>query len=231
MAKILNTESCWKEIKKIISDANKFIVLISPYIGSCDIVSLVNNRKNNTYLQLFTLEPQFQSYRGSVNKTLVALSLLPNVKVRLTNNDIHAKCYFNENEVLLCSLNLSNIDKLEFGVLISREWDSSLFLDTMKLVNEICFMAGMEPESLDKLSNHRSGYCIRCRKSIDLNISFPYCSDCFSFNDSFDYCSLSYTMEKYCHFCGRRHASYRNFPMHYNCYHEYIDLMNKFGSN
>lgn len=230
MAKILNTDESWSAIEHIIEDANDFIVLISPFLGNKDILSLVNKRRDNIYLQLFTLEPSKQKkFISDVSKTICKLEKLPNIKVHYGNVDFHAKCYFNEKEVLITSMNLSNIVNIEFGVLVSKEWDKSLFADTMRLVNNICEKFGMFEESAIELSNRRLGFCIKCGKSIDLDLYQPYCELCLVNYNPYDYRNGYYRKECKCHWCGSSFDSSKDYPMHRSCYYNYKKFISGIG--
>ncbi len=60
-----------------------------------------------------------------------------------------------------------------------------------------------------------SGYCIRCKKSIDLNPNKPHCSDCYK--EWRIYSNPEYT-EKYCHACGKPNKGNVIKPVCYSCY-------------
>jgi len=67
-----------------------------------------------------------------------------------------------------------------------------------------------------KSNNVRSGgYCMRCKKSIELNPEKPLCSDCYK--EWKIYSNPEYT-EKYCHGCGKPNKGSLLKPVCYDCY-------------
>lgn len=222
MAKVLNDEGSWEAINFIVSAAKKFVVLISPFIGSKDILSLISQRDNdNVYVQLFTYPPEKQNekYRANVEDTIKALNNLENVIVRYNSNEFHTKCYFNEEYMLISSMNLSHYNSnCEMSVLLSKEWDKGLFEDALRYVNDICRLFGMNEEDLSNIENHKLGYCIRCGEKIDFDMTSPYCNNC-----AFDWYfagGWGGYIENYCHCCGKEHSSSLFRPLHKSCYYK-----------
>ena len=206
MAKILDTDSCKSQIEKLICEANDLIGLISPYIGDSgddfnDLISLISKRKSDDVcVKLFTIMPKNQRNSQEVLRIINKLERMHNVEVYCNSNDFHAKCYFNENEVLITSMNLSNRSKLEIGVLISKEWDSSLYLNSMRLVNEICKQMGLRPTKVNELKKEVRGYCIRCKGRIPYDPNRPLCDMCYSI---WSFYFNPFYVENYCHKCGK----------------------------
>ncbi|MBV6492454.1 MAG: hypothetical protein LDLANPLL_00448 [Turneriella sp.] len=62
---------------------------------------------------------------------------------------------------------------------------------------------------------HNSGYCIRCKKSIELSPDKPLCSECYK--EWKAYSNPDY-VEKYCHSCGKPNKGSIVKPVCYNCY-------------
>ncbi len=70
------------------------------------------------------------------------------------------------------------------------------------------------PESSKKVS---SGFCIRCKEKLDLNLEHPLCRKCYS--EWSKYKNPDYK-EKYCHSCGKSHETSILKPVCYNCFKE-----------
>lgn len=60
-----------------------------------------------------------------------------------------------------------------------------------------------------------SGYCIRCKKSIELKPEKPLCSDCYK---EWRIYSNSEYAEKHCHSCGKPNKGSMLKPVCYDCY-------------
>ena len=66
-----------------------------------------------------------------------------------------------------------------------------------------------------KPRNKQTGYCIRCKKHIPLDVKQPLCHDCWEKwnihkNDSY--------REKFCHTCGKAYATTKTHPQCASCY-------------
>lgn len=62
------------------------------------------------------------------------------------------------------------------------------------------------------------GFCIRCKKTIKLEPSAPYCYACFKVWNKFQNSDYE---EKYCHFCGGEISTSMKKPACYDCYKEH----------
>ena len=125
VAKFLTTKACSSEIEEMVRQAGEIIWLISPYIK-------IDGR----------LKERLQARdRAGVDMRLVYgkkelrkresewLNSLDSLEIRYRAN-LHAKCYMNENEALITSLNLyeySQINNDEWGILVSRTDDEELY--------------------------------------------------------------------------------------------------------
>ncbi|PYE39615.1 phospholipase D family protein [Psychrobacter fozii] len=74
--------------------------------------------------------------------------------------NLHAKCYLNENECIITSLNLyefSQVNNNEMGVLIYRNEDSKLYADTYEEAQRIIRISDEVRMSLEKVTEIESG--------------------------------------------------------------------------
>jgi hypothetical protein len=75
----------------------------------------------------------------------------------------------------------------------------------------------VEPPKTDfqRSVKNDSGYCIRCKDEIELNVKIPYCKKCYkSWNR---YKDKKY-VEKHCHDCGKSNKSTLLKPICYDCF-------------
>ena len=122
MVKFLTTTNTSAKIVKIIKQANKELTLITPYIKLAqtfyDRLIEADNRKVNIRLVYGKKERLKQEDFDKIKK-------LKHVGLYFCEN-LHAKCYFNENLMVLTSMNLlefSQTNNREMGVQIKREDD------------------------------------------------------------------------------------------------------------
>lgn len=154
--------------------------------------------------------------------------------------NLHAKCFLNESEALITSMNLyefSQVNNEEMGVVVSKETDPTLYAavyeEAMRLIrvsDEIRVtvekVAKKETPPTDrvptrsrsKVSAPQKGVCIRCNAEIAANPSRPYCNDCYRIWQQYE--NTDYK-EKHCHICGVANESTLNKPTCYTCYRKY----------
>jgi phosphatidylserine/phosphatidylglycerophosphate/cardiolipin synthase-like enzyme len=155
-------------------------------------------------------------------------------------DNLHAKCYLNENTAIIASMNLyqhSEQNNWEMGVKIDKAGDPALYDDVYqhimllinastkhekKLINFGNIMSqasyvGSKLKKVGKIAMTNSCYCIRCGKSIDYNKDKPLCPSCFKSWSR--YMDKSYA-EKYCHYCGKVNKTSFNKPFCMDCYKE-----------
>lgn len=135
MAEFLTTSEITVRLESMIGDAKNSLVLISPYLS-------VNERlRNRIEDKARSGVPVYIIYRHREQSSEVNewLDSLTNVETRFCEN-LHAKCYLNEREAILTSMNLyefSQINNYEMGVLISKRTDPRLFENIVSEVKHI----------------------------------------------------------------------------------------------
>lgn len=117
MAKFLNTHLAYGEIEKITANANRDLVLISPYIqiSSQFLERLKDVDRKNFKIILVCREEDLKG------EEKINLRLLKNLELRYLK-DLHAKCYYNEESMVITSLNLydySQQNNHEMGILLN----------------------------------------------------------------------------------------------------------------
>ena len=139
----------------------------------------------------------------------------PGIEIRFLKN-LHAKCYLNEKEALLTSMNLhefSQENNAEMGILVSKEKDRQLY-DGIHEQAMIWKKASrcIETEDSGELSRR---FCIRCKGDIPDNRDVPFCGRHWKTWNRFkneDY------PEEYCHYCGNEYETTKSKPLCRACF-------------
>ncbi|MFC1955189.1 phospholipase D family protein [Chloroflexota bacterium] len=240
MVAFLNKDRAYSAIVDIVIKAGDELVLISPYIKiPSDLLERLKYRDNKGVRTIIVcredeLKPEVKA----------ELKQLKNLELRF-DEDLHAKCFYNEGSMVITSLNLyehSQQHNREMGILLNLNEEPDVFKEALDEAEFIVgrakrdstmrsFLSGIvkeakvaidsspseEPKRTKTPSRAKlSGYCIRCRKNIKLDLKAPYCPDCYSvwakYKDT-DY------KEKYCHKCGKPNkATTMKRPVCVSCY-------------
>ena len=231
MATFLTRKGIVFHLDRIIEEADKELVLISPYIkADNETKNLLKDKTRATTIHVIygkkELMPAEKSFLDSLG---IATSFLKN---------LHAKCYLNENEALLTSMNLYQFSQEhndEMGILVSRQDDEELYEAIHRQAMRWKTASGeIEPASKGQVNpaatrnrakpsrtpqhKPRDGFCIRCRGVIAANPEQPYCRRCYARWKRYE--NNSYK-EKHCHTCGNKHAATRIKPLCGDCYTRY----------
>jgi hypothetical protein len=211
MGTFLTTHGTAFHIEQIIAQARARLVLICPYLQ----------------LSKTLLERLQDADRNGVKTTLVygkselsrdqqgALQQLRGLTLYFLQN-LHAKCYFNEKQMVITSMNLyefSEKTNREMGVLV--ESTESVYEDAVKEARSIVAAATGEHGTRPK--DDDPGFCIRCSKRIAYDPDVPYCERCGEVWSQFE--NENYR-EEYCHSCGRAAETRMNRPLCSRCYRE-----------
>lgn len=233
MAEFLATEGVSHALAEIVKRAQERLVLISPYLRlNAPIRDLIEAKKNSPRIEIHMVCRENQLLQGEKD-WLESMSF---VKTYICKN-LHAKCYLNENEALVTSMNLtadSQVNNYEMGILVSREEDSKLYDDisdgsrTIVRSSEVSRETSHEstqptPEMPDKV------FCIRCKE--ESKPFFPrrrYCSSCYAdwlqFSEKLPDEEAFNHKEKYCHVCGTEYPATRRYPACNDCFKKYPDF-------
>lgn len=218
MAKFINTRKAVSEIEDLIKNAGEKLILVSPYLKlSKDFKELLTYR--NSKDKITTVIFGKQELNPNEMKFLQGLRFV----ILKYNEDLHAKCYVNDDKMIITSLNLyefSMANNKEMGVLIDKndDADKQLFEDAFKEVDYINQTSQRfelsEPKTITlkqdesksskeknsiSIANAQSGYCIRTGAEITFNIEKPMSYDAYK---SWSKYSDPEYAEKYCHFSG-----------------------------
>lgn len=218
MAKFINTKKAVSEIDELIRNAGERLILISPYLKlSKDFKELLTYR--NSKDKITTVIFGKQELNPDEMKFLQSLRFV----ILKYNEDLHAKCYVNDDKMVITSLNLyqfSMANNKEMGVLIDKNdpADIQLYNDAfaeVDFINETSqrFELNAPIPSNPKQSENKTskdkpsinatgkqtGYCIRTGKEIPFNVERPLSYEAFKKWNEHNNPEFP---EKFCHFSG-----------------------------
>ena len=244
MVEFLRTAAVSYHLEKIVNEAEDWLVIISPYIK-------VNSRIQN-YIQdkcweyllktnvdhpldvviIYrhgTQDPELEEWFHSLPYTLAGFC-----------EDLHAKCYLNEKEALVTSMNLydySQINNYEMGILVSSDTEPELYGQIESevrrirtVMTEVHFDDGeieehWKKEHLFTASDAEPeivlpeyGFCLRCGTEILCSLDKPYCNSHYRTwarfkNENYE--------ENHCHTCGEEHDTSMAKPLCLSCFRKY----------
>ena len=119
MAKFLTTTGISYRLEEIIKTAEERLVLISPFLRVNERIKELLEDKDRLKMDVRVIYGKNQLQPEENNW----LESMASIRTSYCKN-LHAKCYLNENEALLTSMNLyefSQVNNNEMGILISRE--------------------------------------------------------------------------------------------------------------
>lgn len=241
MVEFLDTNATSSELSKMISRSKEKLYLVSPYLQMSDKIKIMIQQaeKESPDIDIKVL------YRSDKNSEIndkdmdFLLKQLDNASIYSLDN-LHAKCYLNEDSAIVTSMNLyqhSQENNWEMGIKIDKSDDSVLYADTIRHIS-LLFNAGKKYEKkiidfgevanktkrartilkkAGKIAIPNSCYCIRCGKGINYDMDKPLCPACFKSWQR--YKDKSY-QEKYCHYCGKANKTSFGKPLCRDCYKE-----------
>jgi phosphatidylserine/phosphatidylglycerophosphate/cardiolipin synthase-like enzyme len=223
MAKFLDTTGISYHLQQLINNSEEKLILISPYLKINDRIKQCLEEKDKFKIDIRLIYGKSELQPTEHNW----LKSLRSIRTSFCK-DLHAKCYLNENEAIITSMNLydfSQVNNYEMGIYIQKDKDGELYSDTYKEVarlirvsDEIKVTVLSVPNISEKPAKSVStttGYCIRCHSEIKLNPMVPYCKACYSTWKKYE--DNEYE-EKFCHVCGKSNKSTLIRPSCYECY-------------
>lgn len=237
MAGFLTTSGTSFQIERIMIDAKKELVLISPYLklSKTFFERLQDASKKGVLVKIIFGKDELKSSEEKQIKSL------ENIELYFSEN-LHAKCYYNEFEMVITSMNMyefSEKNNREMGVHITQQTDRRAFIDAVSeaqsiLNNSTCrfksenirvnvnkaiaqFDKNKKPMDKSSVSNGKNGMCIRCGNDIILNPFQPLCDKCFK---SWSYFGNVDFIEKVCHKCGKPMEPSFARPLCFECFKE-----------
>ena len=136
MAKFLDGSGVQSALTEIIKNAESELYIIAPYLK---ISQQTQNYLKNTDKQNIRFKIISRSGAEIQPDNLNFLNELIHAEVKLCDN-LHAKCFLNEKEGLITSMNLhehSQTHNWEMGIRFSKSEDSTIYTDTLKEIKLI----------------------------------------------------------------------------------------------
>lgn len=239
MAGFLNRTGINYHLEQIIKDAEEHLWIISPFLKINPGIKELLEDRDRFKIDIRVIYGK-NELRPEEKQWLASMA---SIRTSFRSN-LHAKCYLNEKEALLTSMNLyefSQVNNDEMGILVSREQDAALFSkiieesrrimrgseeirETVATINAFDDPAVIPTPPTERATVHKpqTGFCIRCKTTVPPNPVEPYCNSCFRTWNRFknpDY------EEKHCHTCGTETASSMAKPVCLSCYRKYRDVL------
>ena len=187
MPKLLTTKHVSAAIEELITSCTEKLVLISPYWQLSN--SLLNRLKDASQrgVQITIVYGKEELKQAELEK----IHKIKNAKIYFCEN-LHAKCYYNENFAIISSMNLhefSEKNNIELGIALFKGADQTLY---NAIITETEYI-------INKESVPEYGHCIRCGCEIPFDPTHPMCYNCYQIWNN--YKNPVYT-ETFCHKCG-----------------------------
>ncbi len=230
MAKFLDTTGVSNELAQIIKGAKEKLIIISPYLQISDRFKEMLEDQDRMKLDIriiygkSELQPQENNW----------LKSLKSVRTSICKN-LHAKCYLNEKEALLSSMNFyefSQMNNNEMGIVVNKAEDVQLYNDINEEARRLIRISEEVKVTVEKVVpkeeiKNGKGHCIRCEAEIKLDPTHPYCADCYKKWKEFE--DETYVEKKgYCHICGESNESSMEKPACAKCYKKNKSLFKDF---
>lgn len=235
MAKFLDTTGVSYHLQQLINQSQDTLILISPYLKINERLRQSLDDKDRMKIDIRVVYGKNELQPDQINW----LKSLKSVRTSFCEN-LHAKCYLNESEAIVTSMNLyefSQVNNQEMGIYVTKADDPQLYDEIYNEARRLIRISDEVRLSVEKIveaevktaertgdkkaANGEKGVCIRCKKEIALNPSAPYCVECYKSWKKYE--NYSY-QEKYCHICGKDNVSTINKPVCIDCYKQHKEL-------
>ncbi len=243
MVQFLTTTGISYRLEDIIKTATECLVIISPFLKVNDRLKELFEDRDRMKIDIRVIYGK-NELQSEENNWLESMT---SVRTSFHKN-LHAKCYMNEKEALLTSMNLyefSQVNNSEMGLLISRDDEPELYEqireESMRILmaseeirvtvaeveateDDRCRsgMKGARRNFKPTLETPNRGVCIRCKDDISANPTQPYCKRCYASWKRYE--NKDYE-DKYCHICGKEHVATLLKPLCLVCYRKYKDVL------
>ena len=223
MVEFLTTSGINASVQTIIRKAKQKLVLVSPYLK---LPKILLERLQNADERIKEIVIVYGKDELNLNEWN-NVNKLKNLSLYFYK-DLHAKCYYNENSMIISSMNLHDYSiqaNREMGVLIEYKEDITLYEEAEHEVQEIIRNSELvkrkiESKSIEKIEyTKKNGFCIDCKERIPLNSDKPYCYTCFMI---WNFHRDPEVEESFCHQCGLIYKSTILKPLCISCYKQSI---------
>ena len=241
--KFLTTKEVSVSIHNIIKEAKKDLYIISPYLRpDSNVEKLLSDESALKDVDVHVV------YRKDKERYGGRPEVIPETVEWFTSRSwikthcqpyLHAKCYLNEKQALVASLNLTGgamINNVEMGILVSKGsfWSGIKEIDDLyKSIRDhaewIIKISEDVPaneteaitESLQTAKDAEVDFCIRCGDGIGADPARPFCKLHWKYWNKGKYDEYQ---QAFCHTCGKEHPATRLKPACHPCYKKYKDV-------
>jgi hypothetical protein len=213
MAKFLDTTGISYHLEQIIKRSDERLILISPFLKINDRIKELLEDKDRLKIDMRVIYGK-NELQPEENNWLISMG---SIRSSFCKN-LHAKCYMNEKEALITSMNLydfSQANNNEMGIFVLKEEDPELFDDIYKEAQRLVRISDELQVSVQKIKidpkkskgmsfkreKNERGFCIRTGVKIPFNIERPFSYEAFQIWSQYgdpDY------PENYCHYSGEK---------------------------
>lgn len=244
MIEFLRTAGAIDRIERMIDDARERVVLISPFVK---LTPQIAERLQEAGERGVAVTFVYGKTGDLAAAERTALEAVKGLRLRYYE-ELHAKCYFSERELVLTSMNLyqASRDNREMGVYVTA--DEAVYAEAVREAEQIVRHAvekelgtrrpsrsgSRAPASRERprrgngreTKRHR-GHCLRCRSWIPLDPLRPLCDDCF---DEWRRSDNQYSLERWCHDCGEASKTRYIRPVCRKCYPAHREALQVYRS-
>ena len=154
MAKFLNTSGTNFFLEELIKNAKERLILISPYLRLNDRIKELLEDKDRLKIDIRIVYGKSDLHPDEIKW----MQKLDYVRVSFCKN-LHAKCYINESECIISSLNLyefSQVNNNEMGILVRKYEDNEVFKDAYDEAQRIIRISDEVRINLDEVKAEAS---------------------------------------------------------------------------
>lgn len=154
MAKFLNTSGTNFFLEELIKNAKERLILISPYLRLNDRIKELLEDKDRLKIDIRIVYGKSDLHPDEIKW----MQKLDYVRVSFCKN-LHAKCYINESECIISSLNLyefSQVNNNEMGILVRKYEDNEVFKDAYEEAQRIIRISDEVRITLDEIKAEAS---------------------------------------------------------------------------
>ena len=154
MAKFLNTSGTNFFLEELIKNAKERLILISPYLRLNDRIKELLEDKDRLKIDIRIVYGKSDLHPDEIKW----MQKLDYVRVSFCKN-LHAKCYVNECECIISSLNLyefSQVNNNEMGILVRKYEDNEVFKDAYEEAQRIIRISDEVRITLDEVKAEAS---------------------------------------------------------------------------
>jgi hypothetical protein len=214
MAKFLNTTGVSYHLEELMKSTTDRLILVSPYLQFSERVKehLTNLNVQKKDIRIIYRENKLHTDENNWLESQIG------IRTSICKT-LHAKCYLNEKEAIITSMNLfafSQINNNEMGIHITKAQDPELYNDTLQealrlitiseeiriSIKKVSADAVKSDKKLQSASTAKllnSGFCIRTGVQIPFDLKKPLSPEAFKSWSKYE--DEEYE-EKFCHFSG-----------------------------